>query len=285
MTYRTLLKKGAQAARARWWLVALVYGVDATISLATACLLVAPLQEVVGTSGFAADLASGFDLALWADILEASGAALWAQRIHILWIVPASIVWKAAASVGLLHALQGPSGSFWRGSTCYVLRSLLLGAIFLCMALILAGLAVALVLAVGQLWSGEVGRFWVLLVIAPGAAAIVLSACTVMRDVARAAMVVGEQSVFAAIGSGLTTPFRHRAIWVLFVACVVIGSLLAGTSVLLESNVTAATLTPMAGLLAAQQAIQVLIAAVIVAWYGGLAAYAQAAGAAPRTRS
>ncbi len=285
MAHRTLLMEGAQAAWARWWLVALVYGVSAAISLATAFLLVAPMQEVVGSSGFAVDLAGGFDLALWADILEESGAALWAQRIHLLWIVPASIVWKAAASVGLLHALKGPAGSFWRGSTRYVFRSLLLGAIFLCTALILAGLAVAVVLAVGQLWSGEVGRFWVWLVFAPGAAAIVVSACTVMRDVARAVMVVGEQSIFAAMGSGFTAPFRRRGVWVLFVVCVVIGGLLAGTSVLLESNVTAATLTPMTGLLAAQQVIQILIAAVIVVWYGSLAAYVQAAWAAPPARS
>ena len=274
-----LLTRGAEAPRTHRWLVLLLYGVGATLSMATALLVVAPLQALVGTSGFAADLAGGFDLALWADIVEAGGTALLAKSHHLAWIIPISILWKAGASVGLLHTLSRPESAFWRGAARYLLRSLALGAIFLVLALLAAGLVMGLMLVVGQAWPGEVGGFRIRLILMPALAALVVSACTVMRDVARAAMVVSRLPLFAALGNGLAAPLRRAGIWVPFVLCVVVGSLLAGVAFVLETRIAADTTLTVAGLFAAQQGLQILMAAVIVGWYGALAAYAQAAWA------
>ena len=269
---RTLLVRGLQAARGRLGLVALLYSVGALLSLAFAGLLVKPLQEAVAASSYAPTLAESFDLALWADLLELRGGAVRSQLIHLAWIIPVSLLWKAAASVGILHALQGHS--FWQGAARYGPRSLLLGMLFFCLSLLVVVVVVLLFALIGAQWEGEIGRTWVWIFFGPAAAAFGLAVVTVMRDAARAALVVGGRSTLDAAAAGISAAVRHRSIGIPFLVCLGAGSLFAALSLLAE--LVAPGALPAIVRFAAQQGMQVLTAAVIVGWYGCLVAYAEA---------
>ncbi len=271
-----LVVAGAHAARTRWGLVVLLWGAGGLLSLLGAALVVRPLQVLAGASGFAEALAQGTDLALWADLLKASRPALQAAAIHLLWILPVSMAWKAAASVGLLHAVQRSRGGFWQGARRYLPASLLLGALFLACAVAIGLAAAAIVLAVGSLWHGVVVTFWVRLVLGPLVVGAAVAWATVARDAARAAMVAGGCTLWAAILAGLRMPLRRRAIWGPFAACCAAGTTLAATSFLLESLIVGISAPKVLGLFVVQQLLHLLIAALIVGWYGSLAAYAQA---------
>jgi len=256
-----LIRQVLRAVRGNVWLVFLLYGVGAALSLAFAWLLVAPLQEAVAFSGFTEELSTGFDVSLWADLADRYGATLLAKMHHLMWLIPASALWKAGASVGMLHTLQGEGYSFWRGAVRYLLPSLLLGAIFLTIMGILSVVVAVLVVMLGQLWPGEVGQTWVRFLFAPGAVAVTISICTVLRDVARAAMVVGGRPFGSALYSGLVIPFRYPSVWGPFLACMGSGSIV-GMSAIIDIPVM-------------QQVGLILVAAIIVGWYGSLCAYAQ----------
>ena len=269
-----LLRSAAQAIRAQWPLVLLFYAVGAALTTAWAQLLIAPLQAVVGASGFDAAMADGFDLHLWFDIFEANGVAILGTLHHLAWIVPCSFLWKASASVGLMHALSGEGHAFWRGALRYMLPSALLGVIFLGLIVVTGGMVVVVAFIADGVNMGEVPQFWLLGVFVPALGAALISAFTVMRDVARAALVVGGQSLIRSFSAGLAVPLKERDIWIPFVACVALGSALAGLSAIgLVQLSDAGVALP----LAIQQLLQVLIAAVIVGWYGSLVAYVQRA--------
>src|SRR5690606_22647996 len=59
-------------------------------------------------------------------------------------------------------------------------------------------------------WEGEVGFFWVNLVIVPTLLISVLAVLDLMHDYSRIALVVDEQTVTEAFGTGLRWPLRHR---------------------------------------------------------------------------
>ena len=278
VTGRHLVRAGVTACKAHLWLVLLLYAVNAALSVTVSLLLVDPLQEAVAGSGFGEELVQGPDLALWADILISATPDLLSQAWHLLWILPLSFLWKAAASVGMLHCFRAPELGFWRGAAHYVLPSTLLGILFLILAMAGAGLAALLVAAAGSGWSGEVGRFWINIIAAPTFAALVVTLATVMRDVARATLVVADRPFWEAVRYGILAPLRHRSIACPFLVCMAVGSVLAGLAVVADIRVTAGSSTL---LFVGGQFIQLGIAAVIVGWYGSLAAYAEAVCARP----
>ena len=264
---RILVLNGVHAVRRKPWLVFLLYGVGLVLSYVYARTLVAPMHELVSLSGFADRMAEGFDARMWTDLLMESHVDLLATTPHLLWLIPTSVVWKAAASVGMLHTLQDNGHSFWLGALRYVLPSLFLGAFFLFLIGIVLLAGVIFGVLISQIWPGEVGFVWIWLIIIPILLTVGISIVTVLRDVARAAMVVRGKRIWAAVGSGIKVPFRHRGVWTGFIACVISGSIVAMTS-LIDSTVV-------------QQSGLIVVAALIVGWYGCLAAYVQDAMASP----
>ncbi len=76
------------------------------------------------------------------------------------------------------------------------------------LGLLSSGLAIAVgVLSV--FWPGEVGTFWINLVILPTLAISGLAVLDLMHDYARMALVVDEKKVFKAMFTGLAWPVKH----------------------------------------------------------------------------
>ncbi len=212
----TSFTAGFTGIRRRPGLVVLIYAMNLVLALILSIPVYIALGSAVGGTGFDADLAGGFDLILWADIIEEAGEALGALRFQLLWMIPLYLIWKAAASVGLIHALRGDDArSFWQGVGRYTGKAVLLGLLFLVLALI--GVVGLLIVAgvLSAFWPGEVGTFWINLVILPTLAISGLAVLDLMHDYARMALVVDEQKVFKAMGAGLAWPFKHgQATWI-----------------------------------------------------------------------
>ena len=103
----TSFTAGLNGVRRRPGLVVLIYAMNLVLAFVLSVPVAIALSSTVGSTGFDADLAGGFDLVLWADIIEEAGEALGALQFQLLWMIPLYLIWKAAASVGLIHALRG----------------------------------------------------------------------------------------------------------------------------------------------------------------------------------
>ena len=265
----TSFAAGFTGIRRRPGLVVLIYAMNLMMALILSIPVYIALSSTVGGTGFDADLAGGFDFVLWADIIEEVGEALGALQFQLLWMIPLYLIWKAAASVGLIHALRGDDArSFWQGVGRYTGKAVLLGLLFLVLALI--GVVGLLIVAGGlsAFWPGEVGVFWINFAILPTLAISGLAVLDLMHDYARMALVVDEQKVLKATFTGLAWPFKHGQASGLYVAWFVPAALLLLLPTVLDMNVAAATGGAIWGLFLMQQILLLLRAAVTVGWFG-----------------
>ncbi|MFQ5569177.1 MAG: hypothetical protein ACE5G0_05855 [Rhodothermales bacterium] len=268
------ISAGLRGIRRRPGLVVLLYGVNLALALILTVPVYITLGNTVGLSGFSPDLARDFDLALWADIIEDAGSMLRALQFQLLWMIPVYLIWKAAADVGLIHALRGDGiRSFWQGVGRYTGKAVLVGLIYL--VVVGAGI-LGIVLLIGGLsaiWPGEVGLFWINVVLAPLLLIGGLAVLDLMRDYANNALVISEQGVFQAVLTGAGWPFRHaRAGW-LYLAWFVPAALLLALPTLLDMNTLAATGGTIWLLFLLQQGGLLLRAAVTVGWIGSEVAF------------
>lgn len=250
-------------------LVALIYAMNLVMALILSVPVYIGLGSTVGVTGFGQDLARGFDVVLWADIVEKASDILRALQFQLLWMVPLYLVWKAAAAVGLIHALRGDQvRSFWQGVGRYSAKALLLGIGFLILTLA-GGVGIVIVVVVlVAVWPGEVGTFWTGLVIAPTLGISLLAMLDLMHDYARIALVVDDKSAWQALLGGLAWPVRHgRASW-LYLAWFVPAAVLLLLPTLFDMTATAATGAAIWGLFLVQQVLMALRAAVTVGWFG-----------------
>ena len=191
------------------------------------------------------------------------------QMFLMVRMFPLYLIWKAAASVGLIHALRGDDArSFWQGVGRYSGKAVLLGLLFLVLALI--GVVGLLIVAGGlsAFWPGEVGTFWINFVILPTLAISGLAVLDLMHDYARMALVVDEKKVFKATFTGLAWPFKHGQASGLYVAWFVPAAVLLLLPTVLDMNVAAATGGAIWGLFLMQQILMLLRAGVTVGWFG-----------------
>ena len=265
----TSITAGLNGVRRRPGLVVLIYAMNPVLAFVLSIPVAIALSSTVGSTGFDADLAGGFDFVLWADIIEEAGEALGALQFQLLWMIPLYLIWKAAASIGLIHALRGDDArSFWQGVGRYTGKAVLLGLLFLVFVLVVVvGLAIA-VGVLSAIWPGEVGTFWINLVILPTLAISGLAVLDLMHDYARMALVVDEKKVFKATVTGLAWPFKHGSASGLYVAWFVPAALLLLLPTVLDMNVAAATGGAIWGLFLMQQVLMLLRAAVTVGWFG-----------------
>lgn len=272
--FTSSLKAGISAARRRPGLALLVYGADLALAAVLSVPLYHALGSAVGRTGHGPDLARGFDLVLWADVMEQVRVVFGALGAQLFWMLPLYLGWKAAAAVGLVHALRGSGArSFWQGVGRYGASGLLLALAFaLPVALLLPGAAVASAL-VEALWGGEVARVWFHFVLLPLGGAAVLALLDLMHDYARIALVAGEERVRAAIRTGLAWPFRRPAAIALYAAWLVPAALLVAAPTLMDAAATAGTGASIWLLFLLQQACLVLRAAATVGWLGSEVAF------------
>ncbi len=265
---------GLAGIRRRFGLVVLLYGVNLALAFVLSVPVYFALQSSVGPTGFGADLAGGFDFVLWADIMEKAGAVLRALPLQLLWMTPLYLLWKTAASVGLIHALRGEQiRPFWQGVGRYTGKALLLALLFLVPLVVWIVLTLVAALMLGAILEGEVGGFWLNLVIVPTLLVGGLAVLDLMHDYARIALVVAEQPVGKAAATGIAWPFRHgQASW-LYLAWFVPALLLLLLPALLDANAVAATAGAVWGLFLLQQFVLLLRAAVTVGWIGSETAF------------
>lgn len=264
---------GLAGLRSRPELAAVVYAGNLLFALAVSVPLVRTVGDIVDHSGFGDDLAARFDLVVWADIFSAAREPLVALAGHLLWILPLYVVWKAALSAGLLHALQGTrTRPFLQGAGRFLLWSIVLGMVYL--VLLCLGIPAVLMLTglIGSAWRSPEAILWI------GIATLVLTGLLVatlglMRGVSRAALVIGKHNVLSALSIGLVWPFRHGLIVLVYAAWAAGACLAIMLPLMLEGTVTAATTTSVVVLFAAQQVSLLSRAAVATGWYGSLAGW------------
>lgn len=266
---RPSLAAGLRGLRRRPRLVLLIYGMDLALAFVLALPLFVILEDTVGGTGFSEELAAGFDVVLWADVIEKAGPVLGALVAQLLWMIPLYLVWKTAARVGLAHALRGDHvRPFWQGVGRYAGRGVLLALLFLLPLLGLLGVVGMLTAVLIFVFSGEVGAFWLLLVIAPTLLITGLAILDLMHDFARAALVIEDLPVRQAARVGLRFPLRHGTASHLYVLWFLPALVLLALPTLLEMSIPAATGLGIWFLFAVQQVGLLARAAVTVGWIG-----------------
>ena len=274
MTLRDALRAGFSGITHRFGLVVLIYAVGGMLAFVLSVLVFNVLSDVVGPTGFGPDLAAGFDVVLWADILEEAGPTLGAAAAQLLWIIPLYLVWKTAASVGLIHALRGSLvRSFWQGVGRYTGRALVLALLY---GLMLLGVALLLFVTstlLGTLWQGEVAEFWIAAVIVPALLIASLSVLDLMHDYSRIALVAEDQAIGKAWWTGVTWPFRHGASSRLYVTWFALAAVTLALPTLLDMSFTAGTTATIWLLFILQQIALLARAAITVGWIGSEVAF------------
>lgn len=270
------LRAGITAVRRRPGLVFLLYGVNLAVAFVLAMPLYSALSATVGATGFGPDLARGFDLVLWTDVMEQVRVvfgALWAQ---LFWMVPLYLVWRTAAGVGMVYALSGEgTASFWEGVGRFTGRGLLLTlgyALLLAGLFVVTGIAYAIVAGVAR---GEVALVWWNAFLLPLLFATGFALLDLMQDYAQIALVTDERRVREAFRIGLGWPFRHGRAVVLYAAWLLPAGLLLAVPTALDTLLPAATATSVWLLFLLQQAFLVMRAAVTQGWIGSEVAFFQ----------
>lgn len=271
---RHSFKEGLQRLRRRPGLAGLLYLVNLLFGLVLSVPAYLIMRDRLGATGFGPDRAAHFDVVLWADVLDRVGPALAGLSIHLLWMVPLYVLWKVAASLGVIFALQDSARhSFWRGVRRFIGAGLLLALIYV---LILAGwgvLTIVLSLLLSMVWEGEIGTFWINGVIFPALIVLGLALVDMMHDYSRIALTTADQKVTSAWKMGLLWPIRHGAAVGLYALWFVLAAALAFVPPAADMFITVETPAGIWALFILQQLILLLGAAVTTAWLGSEVAF------------
>ncbi len=203
------LHYGLDCIRRRAPLAVLIFAANLFLALIVSVSLFAALNAAVSGSGFSEELAQGFDLTLWADILEAHPEITTTIAWQLLYIVPLYLIWNTLLLTGLGHALaRGGHGSFWQGVARHGFRAALLGLMYGAIAVLLVigiGILVALAATVGP---GEAGVYYAVTVLLPLLLVLALALVDMMQDFARLDLILGGKTVTRAWLGGFAWPFR-----------------------------------------------------------------------------
>ncbi len=265
---------GINALRKRPGLAVLLYVLDLALAFVLSLGVLLLINEEVAQSGFAPDFAAQFDFTVWMDFSEQVGDAFFPIVGQLLWVIPLWLMWKAVAHVGLVHALRGDAiRPFWDGVGRFGLRAMLLALMYVVM-LVMAVVGLGLVIWIlNQLWGGEVGIFWVNFVLAPILVVSVFAVLDLMHDYSRIALVVDEQAVRDAFGTGIRWAFQHgQASW-LYLLWFVVAAVLWLLPFGFDFAATEATALGMWVLFLVQQAAMLGRSAATVGWIGSETAF------------
>lgn len=206
------LANGALLLRERPGLAVLLYVVNLVVALVIAVPLYGAFVEHVGSTGIGADMIQSFDLMLWVEAIDLTSGGFQMLAIQLLWALPLYLLWRTAARMGVIYALhQGAIWPFWRGVGYYTGKGLLLALIFLPIKAVAAAIAVLVGVALGSLWTGEVGAFWSFGVVMPFLAISALAVVDLFQRYACIAVVVRHDNVGRALSAGLSWPVKYGA--------------------------------------------------------------------------
>lgn len=204
------VRTGFSTAVARPGLAGIVYAFNLTAALIVAVPLAVAVGDAIGPTGYGSLLVREFDMALWADMWQESGAAFRSVFSLFFWILPFWIVWKTAAAVGIIHAVgRGGGRSFWDGVGRHTGRALLVALLFIPVLIGVFIAAFLIGLLVTLLMGGEAGTFWAWFVVTPLFVVLGLALVDMMQDFARTELVLARQPVVKAWLAGIAWPFRH----------------------------------------------------------------------------
>ena len=249
-------------------LALLLYAVPLLMAALMAVPIYVNLDNTIGITGFSRDLAEQFNVTLWADIIEESGTALMASLRQLVWFIPVFLLWNVASHVGLIHTLAEPArGGFWEGLGRFTGRGLALALLFLIPLLFLVIVTITVVGAIAE-GQGEVGTFWLQLIVLPLLLIGLVAWLDLMQDYGRMFLVLEQTAVFPAWWRGIRwglTQWRSGLIYLFwFIPALVLWVL----PFWFDTITASATLAGMWGLLLLQQFILLLRSALTIGWIG-----------------
>ncbi|MCZ6758147.1 MAG: hypothetical protein O7C39_07675 [Bacteroidetes bacterium] len=259
-----LFRQGISTAARRPRLVGLLYGVNLVAGFIVTVPIYLALNSATATTGFSSELATQFDIVLWADVLEDALPTLVGLFSQLFWIFPVVLLWKAVASIGIIVTLYSRGlQSFWHGVGEYSGRAIVLALAFLVpVAALGVGIAIS-VFILSAIWPGEVGGFWIFVVFIPVSLVIGLSVLDLMHDYARMELVIGTKTVGKSVLSGVLWPFRHFNSIGLYAGWFVIALILLSVPTMIDVRTGG-----LWGVFILQQLFLFARAGVTVAWFG-----------------
>lgn len=273
----TYFSAGLKALRARPLLALLLFALQLFIANLLAIPIASVLQTATSGTGFDHDLATGLDLVLLIDILRDHPTLLSTPIALLTWMIPLLVIWKAALSIGLVHALRGDaSGSFWEGVGRHGIGSVLLSLVYLAPVLVWTVVVAVVSFVLTLVFPGEVGSFWSWFVLMPTLFITGISILDLMHDYSRMALVVGSKPVLESFFAGLRFPFRHGIASRLYLLWFVPAALLWAIPTALEWTLGMGALVFLA-----QQVVLLARSAVTVAWFGSEVALYESTVPAP----
>jgi len=203
------IKSGFESAKAQKGLAAIIYVGNLAMGLLLSIPLMVAFSGATGASGFSDEMAEGFDLALWADLMESSGPLVQTLISQLFWILPILFVWKMASSAGLIHAQSDGGGkSFWKGLGKYTWKTTVLGLLYMVPTVIVIILVVIAAALLSAVLTGEVGSFWVQFVFTPLALFLGIALIDMMHDFGRIELVRGNKGIMDSWFSGMKWPLQ-----------------------------------------------------------------------------
>lgn len=262
------LKAGAGLMSARWGLIVLLYVINLTVAFFLALPVYLAVVEHVGPTGFGPDLMERFDLEIWRGILKDLRGALAGIGLQLLWVLPVYAIWKTASHMGVIYALHnGAIWPFWRGVGYYTGKGLLIGIVFLPVKILWAVLSFFIAGLLSSVWPGEVGTFWVMLVLLPVLLLAGLAVLDLFQRYARMALVVRHDSVGQAISAGVSWPIKYGAASYLYMTWYFIALLAMFATIGLNAMLHVGTSAVLIAFLI-QQASMFTRSAITVGWIG-----------------
>jgi hypothetical protein len=258
------LKSGFESAQAHKGLAAIMYVGNLVMGLLLSIPIMVAFSDATATSGFSDEMADGFNLSVWADLMETSGPLVQTLIAQLFWILPVLFVWKMASFAGLIYA-QGNGGgnSFWQGLGKYTGKSILLGMLFMVITVVVTLLVLVAVVVLSALLTGEVGSFWVQFVFTPLALVLGIALIDMMHDFGRIELILGRKGVMDSWFSGMRWPFQSANANSIYIGWMVLGLIFLFIPFMLDFS--------MGGLLLAfivQQLLLYARAFITVGWIG-----------------
>ncbi len=262
------LKSGAGLMRDRWGLIVLLYVVNLGVAFVLALPIYLAVVEHVGFTGFGPDLIERFDLELWRGMLKDLRGTFASIGLQLLWVLPIYAIWKTASHMGVIYALHnGAIWPFWRGVGYYTGRGLLIGVVFLPLKILWSVFSFFIAGLLSSAWQGEVGTFWVMLVLLPVLLLTGLAVLDLFQRYARMALVIRHDSVAQAIASGVSWPIKYGAASYLYLIWYFIALLAMFATIGLNAMLHVGTRAVLIAFLI-QQASMFTRSAIAVGWIG-----------------
>ncbi|MDA1029304.1 MAG: hypothetical protein O3B41_09670 [Bacteroidetes bacterium] len=218
------ITSGFQRAKARPRLAAIMYAANLAMGLILSIPVLIAFSNATELSGYSEEMAGGFDLALWADLLESSGPLVQTLLAQMLWILPILFVWKMGSSAGLIHAQsEGGSRSFWKGFGLHTMKATLLGLLFLIPTAAWVVFVVVVATVLSTFLTGEVGSFWVQFVFSPLALFLGIALIDMMHDFGRIDLVLGKSGIKDSWLNGMKWPFHSANANSIYIGWMVLG--------------------------------------------------------------